>query len=103
MRSPASLRHKQSSNFDDDEAQSEAKLILDRAIYETGGSGQKRSLNNKTLRNDPNAGLSPDVTFNNSGNKFTLQSWNAVNSTPHKYGVTMVQSQSGSMSTSPHK
>lgn len=47
------------------------------------------------------AGLSPDVTFNKSGNKITLLSWNAVNSVPSKHGITMVQSHSGSMSSSP--
>lgn len=61
--------------------QSEAKLVLDRAIYET--SGIKKQIINKTYRNDmKGAGLSPDVTFNKSGNKVTLLSWNAVNSVP---------------------
>lgn len=75
------MRNKQPSNFDDDEMQSEAKLVLDRAIYET--SGIKKQIINKTYRNDmKGAGLSPDVTFNKSGNKVTLLSWNAVNSVP---------------------
>jgi hypothetical protein len=81
--------------------QSEAKLNLDRAIYEHQ-SGIKKQIINKTYRNDiKGAGLSPDVTFNKSGNKVTLLSWNAVNSVPSKHGITMVQSHSGSMSSSP--
>ena len=82
MRSPPTIRNKQPSNFDDDEMQSEAKLVLDRAIYEPT-SGIKKQINNKTYRNEmKGAGLSPDVTFNKSGNKVTLLSWNAVNSVP---------------------
>jgi hypothetical protein len=76
------MRNKQPSNFDDDEMQSEAKLVLDRAIYEPT-SGLKKQIINKTYRNEmKGAGLSPDVTFNKSGNKVTLLSWNAVNSVP---------------------
>lgn len=76
------MRNKQLSNFDDDEIQSEAKLVLDRAIYEPS-SVIKKQIASKTYRNEiKGAGLSPDVTFNKSGNKATLLNWNAVNSIP---------------------
>ena len=102
MRSPGSLRHKQSSNFDEDEVNSEAKFSLERAIYETGGVKKRGgAIINKTHRNEMGGALSPEVTFNHSGNKLTLMSFNPAHASPHKYGVTMVQSPSGSMSTSP--
>ena len=76
------MRNKKPINLDEDEMQSEAKLILDRAIYEPS-SGIKKSINNKTYRNEmKGSGLSPEVTFNKSGNKVTLLTWNAVNSVP---------------------